>query len=172
MSTPTDRALKGWHPGELAVQEIMHLPARVSITAVVNHLPDQHRLFHTTRLHFLPITTLDDQGRPWASVLTPADQTNAFISSPDGTHLQISARLWDGEPIVRNLAESRMRCPKERILVSALGIEVATRRRNKFAGYVDDVSLNERSMVLKLVVNQALGYLASQLELISQSTDT
>ncbi len=59
MAATSNYALKGWHPGEAAVQSIMNLPGRVDISAVVNHLPDQHRIFHSTRLHFLPVTTLD-----------------------------------------------------------------------------------------------------------------
>ncbi|KAF9458982.1 hypothetical protein BDZ94DRAFT_1269331 [Collybia nuda] len=151
----SDRALKGWHPGEAAVQDIIHLPARVPITAVVNRLPEQHRLFHTTRLHFLPITTLDNQGRPWASVLTPTSGDAPFISSSDDTHLQIKARVWDGDPAVRNLVN--WGSAKDKVLISALGIEVSTRRRNKFAGYVESAEVKDNSVLLNIAVNEALG---------------
>lgn len=155
----SDRALKGWHPGEAAVQDIIHLPARVPITAIVNRLPEQHRLFHTTRLHFLPITTLDDQGRPWASVLTPTNGDVPFISSSDDTHLQIKARVWNGDPAVRNLMDCES--TGERVLISALGIEVSTRRRNKFAGYVENAEVKRESMSLNIAINEALGYAIS-----------
>jgi hypothetical protein len=157
MSAPSERALKGWHPGEVAVQEIVHLPARVPIDAIVNKLPEQHRLFHTTRLHFLPVTTLDGQGRPWASVLTPGGGQATFIKSSDDTHLEVSAHAWNGDPIVSNLLDFSQRSAKERVHVSALGIEVSTRRRNKFAGYVENVVMKDGSIMLNLRVNEALG---------------
>ncbi|KAF8892916.1 hypothetical protein BD779DRAFT_1669939 [Infundibulicybe gibba] len=155
MSHLSECALKGWHPGEVAIQNMMHLPGRVSITAVVNKLPEQHRLFHTTRLHFLPFTTLDDQGRPWASILTSRNGEPAFIKSPSSTTLEIQARVWVGEPTVKNLCDVRKAAKPH--LVSGLGIEVSTRRRNKFAGSVSDASVSGQDMRLKLSINQALG---------------
>ncbi|EGN97110.1 hypothetical protein SERLA73DRAFT_57616 [Serpula lacrymans var. lacrymans S7.3] len=150
-------ALKGWHSGERAIQEIIHLPERVSIKAIVNRLPEQHRIFHTSRLHFLPTTTLDDQGRPWASMLCSKDGEPAYISSPCDTSLIINARVWDGDPAIDNLHRFKERSSKTNVLVSALGIEVSTRRRNKFAGSVSDVSFDGADMCLQLTVNQALG---------------
>ncbi|KAG1810559.1 uncharacterized protein BJ212DRAFT_1448631 [Suillus subaureus] len=116
-------ALRGWHPGEQAVQAIIHLPERVAITAIVDRLPEQHRIFHTSRLHFLPVTTLDQQGRPWASILC----------SSDGI-------LHDEKP-----------------LFSGIGLEVSTRRRNKFAGHISNVSLRDLDADFTVVVTQALG---------------
>ncbi|TFK42775.1 hypothetical protein BDQ12DRAFT_624061 [Crucibulum laeve] len=154
VATDSNAALKGWHPGEVAVQAIMHLPARVSIAAVVNKLPEQHRLFHTTRLHFLPVTTLDAEGRPWASVLTSRHGDSNFITSPSDTSLEIEAHIWEGDPISQNLYGTKA---KSDALISGIGIEVATRRRNKFAGFVANWSLDDRELSLKLSVTQALG---------------
>ncbi|KAH7908707.1 hypothetical protein BJ138DRAFT_1115608 [Hygrophoropsis aurantiaca] len=153
MLTVPECALKGWHPGEQAVQKIIHLPERVSIKAIVNKLPEQHRIFHTSRLHFLPVTTLDDQGRPWASILCSLDGTPAFISSPTDTSLHVKAHLWPGDPISDNFVNLGPRQP----LASGIGIEVATRRRNKFAGRVSDVTFNGLDISLHLSVDQALG---------------
>lgn len=146
-------ALRGWHPGEQAVQAIIHLPELVAITAIVDRLPDQHRIFHTSRLHFLPVTTLDQQGRPWASILFSHDGMPDFISSPTNALLAIKARLWPGDPIIQNLSQFHDR----KLLFSGIGLEVSTRRRNKFSGYISNVSLRGLDVDLTSVITQALG---------------
>ncbi|KAG2138419.1 uncharacterized protein EDB93DRAFT_723490 [Suillus bovinus] len=146
-------ALRGWHPGEQAVQAVIHLPDRVAITAIVDRLPEQHRIFHTSRLHFLPVTTLDQQGRPWASILCSNDGMPGFIASPTNTSLTVKARLWPGDPIIRNLSQFN----DGKLLFSGIGLEVSTRRRNKFAGYVSNVSSRDLDVDITLVVTQALG---------------
>ncbi|KAF5356352.1 hypothetical protein D9756_004405 [Leucocoprinus leucothites] len=156
-ATASDRALNGWHPGEAVVQGIMNLPARVSIAAVVNHLPEQHRIFHTTRLFFLPVTTLDKHGRPWVSILSSRNGKPEFISSPDATTLRIQAYVWDNDPIIHNVVGGWNASPGKNALISAIGIEVSTRRRNKFAGRIFNAALEDRTLTIDLKVNQALG---------------
>ncbi|KAG1842892.1 hypothetical protein DFJ58DRAFT_805599 [Suillus subalutaceus] len=146
-------ALRGWHPGEQAVQAIIHLPERVAITAIVDRLPEQHRIFHTSRLHFLPVTTLDQQGRPWASILCSNDGMPGFISSPTDALLTIKARLWPGDPIIQNCSQLHDGKP----LFSGIGLEVSTRRRNKFAGHISNVLLRDLDVDLTVIVTQALG---------------
>ncbi|KIK39445.1 hypothetical protein CY34DRAFT_89195 [Suillus luteus UH-Slu-Lm8-n1] len=147
-------ALRGWHPGEQAVQAIIHLPERVAITAIVDRLPEQHRIFHTTRLHFLPVTTLDQQGRPWASFLCSNDGTPGFISSPTDALLMVKARLWPGDPIIQNCS---VQLHDEKPLFSGIGLEVSTRRRNKFAGHISSVSFRDLDADFTFGVTQALG---------------
>jgi hypothetical protein len=146
-------AFRGWHPGEQAVQAIIHLPERVSITAIVDRLPEQHRIFHTSRLHFLPVTTLDQQGRPWASIICSKDGMPGFISSPNDALLKIKARLWLGDPIIQNCSQLH----DGKSLFSGIGLEVSTRRRNKFAGHISNVLLRDLDLDLIVVVTQALG---------------
>ncbi|KAG1728902.1 hypothetical protein EDB19DRAFT_1745127 [Suillus lakei] len=147
-------ALRGWHPGEQAVQAIIHLPERVAITAIVDRLPEQHRIFHTSRLHFLPVTTLDQQGRPWASILCSNDGMPSFISSPTDASLTVKARLWPGDPIIQNCT---VQLHDKKPLFSGIGLEVSTRRRNKFAGHISNVSFRDLDVDLTLAVTQALG---------------
>ncbi|KAG1854511.1 hypothetical protein F4604DRAFT_1591213 [Suillus subluteus] len=146
-------ALRGWHPGEQAVQAIIHLPECVEITAIVDRLPEQHRIFHTSRLHFLPVTTLDQQGRPWASILYSNDGMPGFISSPTDALLTIKARLWPGDPIIQNCSQLHDGNP----LFSGIGLEVSTRRRNKFSGYISNVAFRDLDVDLTVIVTQALG---------------
>lgn len=148
-----------WHPGEQSVQATMNLSARVPIEAIVDKLPEQHRIFHSTTLRFLPVTTLDEQGRPWASVLCSKDGSPSFISSPSATSMEIKAHTWEGDPIVRNVQrfETLLKDDK-RPLISAIGLETSTRRRNKFGGSIVQACLRDRTLFLGVSVNSALGY--------------
>ena len=148
-----DQAFKGWHPGEQAVQRLMCLPERVSIGAIVNKLPDQHRIFHSTRLQYVVITTLDDEGRPWASILCSSQDAPGFIHSPSNTSLHIYARVWPGDPIPTHV-DGR----EDNVFASGLGLEPVTRRRNKFSGRVSHASFDDSDLTLKLSVSHALGY--------------
>lgn len=53
--------LNGWHKGERSIQKKLGFDAVMTTgyTWIDGSLPEQHRLFHTTRLPFMPITTLD-----------------------------------------------------------------------------------------------------------------
>ncbi|OJA15046.1 hypothetical protein AZE42_05847 [Rhizopogon vesiculosus] len=156
MSSAPLPASQGWHPGEQAVQAIINLPKRVAITAIVDRLPEQHRIFHTSRLHFLPVTTLDRQCRPWASILCSSDGMPNFISSPTASSLTVKAHLWSGDPIIQNFSSIQL-LDGGLPLISGVGLEVSTRRRNKFAGHVSEVSFQDLDIDLTLVVTQALG---------------
>lgn len=150
-----DQAFKGWHPGEQAIQKLMCLPERVSISAIVNQLPDQHRIFHSTRLHYVPITTLDNEGRPWVSVLCSSQGTPGFIHSPTNTSLHIHARVWPGDPISTTL--DHLDGQKDDSFASGLGLELSTRRRNKFSGRVSHAIFDGSDLTLELSVTHALG---------------
>lgn len=149
-------ALKSWHKGEIAVQSFMNVPQRAPITNILNALPEQHRIFHCSRLFFLPVTTLDDRGRPWASVLASNTGTPGFIKSPTESELAISVRTWDGDPILQNLPQSAT-FDEGKKLFSAVGLETTTRRRNKFAGSVVEVTRDNHDLFLNIRVSQALG---------------
>ena len=150
-----DQAFKGWHPGEQAIQGLMCLPERVSIGAIVNKLPNQHRIFHSTRLHYVSITTLDGEGRPWASILCSSQGTPGFIHSPSNTALHIHARVWPGDPISTTIAH--LDGWEDDPLASGLGLEPSTRRRNKFSGRVSHAGFDGGDLTLELSVSHALG---------------
>lgn len=150
-------AITDWHPGEKAVQNIIHLPEKVPFTWVQSSMPDQHRIFYSSRLYFLPATTLDSAGRPWVSVLTAKNGLPGFISSPDESTLVINAGLWKGDPILENLGRVES-FEKTKVLMSAVGLETTTRRRNKFAGSVAEaITRDERDLFLRMHVSTALG---------------
>ncbi len=115
-----------FHAGERQVQERLGVRdiedwAR---KVVRSYLPDEHRIFHTS-LPFLVAGALDSQGRPWATLLTGPD---GFITSPDPRSLVLDGIALNGDPLNGALDSGRH--------LGLLGIELATRRRNRMNGRV------------------------------------
>ncbi|KAF8990474.1 hypothetical protein BDQ17DRAFT_1333457 [Cyathus striatus] len=131
-------------------------------------MPHQHYLFHSTCLSFLPVTTVDSSGRPWGSILVGKEaRLEGWIQATYRT-ISINAHVWNGDPILTNLKEGRER------LVAGIGIQLSTRRRNKFAGKITSFQIDSKSddqtkiakekeegkktdIRIDLTVNQALG---------------
>ena len=109
-----------FHPGEHAAQ------ARAGVAsphaAIRDWMPDQHRAFFGV-LPFLPIATTDADGAPLATILTGKP---GFISSPDSTTLHIAAHPDPSDPVAAQLRPGAS--------VGILGIDLATRRRNRANG--------------------------------------
>ncbi|MGI9405122.1 MAG: pyridoxamine 5'-phosphate oxidase family protein [Hyphomicrobiaceae bacterium] len=115
-----------FHEGEQAVQE--RLGAR-DIEAwarkvVRDYLPEQHVAFHTS-LPFLVAAARDEKERPWVTLLAGPD---GFVSAPDSRHLVIGARPPRGDAL-----EGAFHPGAD---VGILGIELATRRRNRVNGRI------------------------------------
>lgn len=139
-------ALHGWHPGELAIQRKLGFADAVKDRwpIVRNSMPEQHRIFHTSNLPFIPTTTLDEDGRPWASIVAGPNGSIGFVQSPDDRTLSVYAQIWDGDPLldtVRSWVDGKDQrdALSRRSLTAGLGIEFSTRRRNKFAGRIQNV---------------------------------
>ncbi|KAJ7049915.1 hypothetical protein C8F01DRAFT_1238127 [Mycena amicta] len=152
-------ALNGWHRGEHAIHRKLGTEGDYSVAnlymAIDGELPGDHAEFHSTRLSFLPVTTLDGEGRPWGSVLAGKQ---GFVRAPRYSVLSVNAELWDGEPLLQN---SKLFEDGKDMLVAGIGIELSTRRRNKFAGKITKLEfqteLPGNNMSLDLTVNQAIG---------------
>lgn len=125
---------------------------------------EQHRIFHTSNLPFIPVTAIDEEGRPWAGMVAGATGEIGFVKSPDANTLTINARLWEGDPLMKTAKawinpKDRQTAFSERFLTAGLGIEFPTRRRNKFGGYIRGIKqLSKRDYEIDVYVNQALGY--------------
>lgn len=128
-------------------------------TTISSGLGPEHQEFHTTRLPFIPVTTLDSEGRPWGSIFAGAQGKPGFIESPDDYTISMDLALWVGDPFVRNFKLWTGQ-DGEKILVAGIGIEFPTRRRNKFAGSIKEVSadLEHLKFGITVDVNQAIGY--------------
>ena len=120
-----------FHDGERAVQQrlgVRERMAEVGPRVIRDHMPQQHQLFFA-QLPFMPVASVDEQGRPWASVLVGQP---GFLHSPDARHLQITTRPVPGDPLAGAL---RPGAP-----LGFLGIELHTRRRNRMNGHVSAVA--------------------------------
>ncbi len=91
---------------------------------VRGHLPDEHRRFYA-RLPFVVAAARDGRGRPWATLLGGEP---GFLRSPDARTLAIDAWPAAGDALEHALASG--------VDVGFLGIELATRRRNRINGRV------------------------------------
>ncbi|KAL4894286.1 hypothetical protein BDV59DRAFT_192627 [Aspergillus ambiguus] len=127
-------------------------------------MPEQHRVFHTSKLSFIPITTVDGDGRPWAAIVAGSTGEVGFVLSPDTQTLLIHARLWDGDPLLDTVKawvdpKPGLSTVSQRFLTAGLGVEFSTRRRNKFAGTIQNVLCqSNRDYKLHLRVTQTMGY--------------
>ncbi len=108
---------------------------------VRDHLPEQHREFHTA-LPFLVIAARDETGRPWVTLL---DGPDGFITSPDTRTLSITALPGQCDALHRGIQPEGD--------IGILGIELATRRRNRVNGRAGRV----RSTGFDFHVDQTFG---------------
>lgn len=113
-----------FHAGELAAQARAGVQAP-GMAGIRPFMPDQHRDFFAL-LPYLFIATVDEAGWPVATVLTGAP---GFVSSPDPTTLEIHAGPRAGEPGGELFRAGRP--------FGALGLDFATRRRNRANGVIE-----------------------------------
>jgi predicted pyridoxine 5'-phosphate oxidase superfamily flavin-nucleotide-binding protein len=116
-----------WHDGERALQAAVGMSAAMEQRGRIvlrDHMPDQHRQFFAERQQIY-VSLLDAAGWPWGTVV---EGSVGFITSPHARILAIAALpdaadparagIWHGAPI------------------GVLGIEYATRRRNRLNGEI------------------------------------
>jgi len=155
---PTD--LKGWHQGERILHSKLGFgnEVRMSYTHISSYMPEQHRAFHTSNIPFIPVTILDEDGRPWGSVFAGKEGEIGFVKSSDEYSMSMDLATWEGDPLLSGLRGRKGE--KGTVLVAGIGIELSTRRRNKFAGWIESFSIenNLTDVHLKMHVNQALGF--------------
>jgi predicted pyridoxine 5'-phosphate oxidase superfamily flavin-nucleotide-binding protein len=138
MTSPPSRLPPGgpddtsvFHAGEQAVQTRAGMRERlepVGHKLIRDFMPEQHReLFEA--LPMLIVGSLDARRRPWASALVGRP---GFLRSPDPRTLRVHARPLRGDPLEAQLAVGAP--------LGLLGIELATRRRNRMNGVVFDAT--------------------------------
>ncbi|KAL4975812.1 hypothetical protein BDW66DRAFT_151543 [Aspergillus desertorum] len=155
-------ALQGWHPGETKLHNLLHFPLSIATryTAIESQLREQRRIFHISNLPFIPLTVIDEYGRPWAGIAAGRSGEIGCVSSPNLKTLILGVTVWAGEPLGELLgAWKGGKEHEERSLTAGLGIEFTTRRRNKSAGVIQDVCVGkgEGTYALRVEVNEALG---------------
>jgi ferredoxin-NADP reductase/predicted pyridoxine 5'-phosphate oxidase superfamily flavin-nucleotide-binding protein len=139
-----------FHLGEQAIQkrlgvfnEIGHWASQV----VRPFMPEQHRDSYS-ELPFLVAAARDAGGRPWATLLTGAP---GFTRSPDPSRLVLETRPVEGDALGDQLVSGSQ--------LGLLGIELATRRRNRVNGVIESPTQSSICDVgaIQLVVDQAFG---------------
>lgn len=116
-----------FHAGELRVQAragVREDFASRASAVIRDRMPDQHRQFFS-ELPFFFLGALDAAGQPWATVLAGEP---GFITAPDASTLRIAGGLLTGDPLQGQLLPGRH--------VGGLGLEPATRRRNRVNGVI------------------------------------
>jgi len=119
-----------FHDGERQAQRRQGVRDDMEVFArrvIRDHIPEQHRAFYR-QLPFVLLGSVDDAGRPWASLLPG---TPGFIDSPDPRRLGFAAVPLPGDPLHDTLRPGAD--------LGLLGIELESRRRNRLSGRVDTV---------------------------------
>ncbi|TVT49549.1 MAG: ferredoxin [Denitromonas halophila] len=120
------KLINPFHAGELEAQ------ARAGVGDVAgwaagfvrDHLPEQHRAFHGA-LPFLVLAAAGEDGRVWTTLVEGGD---GFVRSPDPRHIALHTTLNAADPLAVACHAGTE--------VGVLGIDLATRRRNRFSGYL------------------------------------
>ncbi|KAF5377819.1 hypothetical protein D9615_006810 [Tricholomella constricta] len=151
-------ALNGWHRGEQLVHKKLGHEDDYNVMSlyqsIEGDLSGDDAVFHTTRLPFIPVATLDKSGRPWGSIFAGSEGKPGFVRNSRYSILSVDAKVWPGEPLIENAKEFR---GDGSMLVAGIGIEFPTRRRNKFAGNVKKLEKDGDVFHMDLFVNEALG---------------
>lgn len=105
--------------------------------AIRPFMPDQHRKFFA-QLPFIVMGSVDNQGWPWASILAGG---LGFITSPTERRLDLAAMPLTDDPLAAILSSGAP--------IGLLGIEVASRRRNRMNAKV--LSKNDANVSLEVV---------------------
>ncbi|MFJ7438680.1 pyridoxamine 5'-phosphate oxidase family protein [Methylorubrum thiocyanatum] len=117
-----------WHRGEVAMQESIGLAGRMAELGprvIRDHLIEQHQAFFPL-LSFAVVGSVDREGRPWATL---RDGAPGFLRAPDPHHLRVEGSRVPEDPAEAGLEDGDG--------VALLGIELATRRRNRLNGVVE-----------------------------------
>ena len=139
-----DRASSPFHAGERALQEragVREQVERGGRRMILDHLSEEHRDFFA-QLPFLVVGSVDDRGRPWASLLSAEP---GFVTAPTPHSLIVGKRPLAADPLSENL---RVGAP-----LGILGIQLETRRRNRANGRI----VWENANGFELSVEQAFG---------------
>jgi uncharacterized protein len=133
-----------FHRGELAIQTRLGIQDRIDRQGrrmIRAYLSEQHQEFFA-QLPYLIVGSVDQSGFPSASILVGRA---GFISILSDRLIQVNAKPLTGDPLATNL--------KPGAEIALLGIELATRRRNRISGSVTAVEEDR----FEIQVRQAFG---------------
>lgn len=140
-----------FHDGEIQTQARLGVQEHVNSFApkfIRPFMPDQHREFFQAQ-PFIVVAARDWQGRLWSTLLFATDPqrpANGFISSPDPTVLSLQTQPLPGDAL-----EDAFQVGSD---LGLLGIEFATRRRNRVNGRITS---NDGRTKMEFRVDQSFG---------------
>lgn len=149
------------HTGELLLQQRRNTPRELADAIpqyIDSDMPQQHADFFAG-LSYLPLATLDQQGRPWVSVLVTnsGDDPSIGVKVLGGNATDVVAETSLYDPFARALQQD-CTSADERRLFAGVGIDFSNRRRNKIAGAIEKASVEDAGKVqLRLLSDQHLG---------------
>ncbi|WP_233236946.1 pyridoxamine 5'-phosphate oxidase family protein [Bordetella sp. LUAb4] len=114
-----------WHAGELAMQTRVGVLAKMDDVGrrfVRDYMPDQHREFFE-QLPFIVLGTVALDGTVWATLRAGLP---GFLASPEAKRLDMAVARESADPADEGLEDGDA--------VGLLGIDLATRRRNRMNG--------------------------------------
>ena len=117
-----------FHDGEQMVQTkagVRDQMERKGRAVIRSFMPDQHREFFANQ-PFLVLSSADREGQPWASMLFGAP---GFMTSDASDLLRVEAWPASDDPLLNGLHNGAR--------VGGLGIELASRRRNRVNGRIE-----------------------------------
>jgi hypothetical protein len=133
-----------FHEGEQAVQKragVRSNAEKLGSRFVRSYLTGQHQDFYQN-LSYILVGSVDESGRPWASILYGQP---GFLSTPTDSTLRVRSRPFLFDPLSKSLAEGAR--------LGFLGIDYASRRRNRMSGRVSRVDDD----YFEVVVDQSFG---------------
>lgn len=115
-----------FHEGELEAQRRTGAGDMSSFAAAIirDYMPDQHREFFCAQ-PFLVFSGADADGRIWTTLIEGPD---GFVRSPDSRTLTLATEVDEQDPLAAAFAAGTD--------VGMVGIELATRRRNRLSGAI------------------------------------
>jgi predicted pyridoxine 5'-phosphate oxidase superfamily flavin-nucleotide-binding protein len=143
----TVEAKSPFHAGEIEAQTRAGT-ASPRGAGIRDFMPDQHREFFAL-LPFVLVGAADENGSPAATLLTGSP---GFITSPDPRTLVIAAAPAADDPFADDLRAGRQ--------VGLLGIDLATRRRNRANGRITE----RNGETLTVAVEQSFGNCAQYIQ--------
>ena len=126
-NNPQATPIPPWHEGEIALQTRIGVATQMAEIGRHNirpYLPQQHQEFYPL-LPYLLLGSVDPQGNVWATIRAGHP---GFITSPNPTQLQINTTTDPHDPAETGMTHGQP--------IAGLGIDLATRRRNRFNGTI------------------------------------
>ena len=114
-------------------------------------MPDQHSEFFG-HLSYFGVSTVDTDGRPWATIIVGSPTTLIHAVSP--TQLNISAHLPEGDPFLSSIISTKQATCR---YFAGVGVDFSNRRRNKVAGFITAANVLGSVLRMTLTTNESLG---------------